>query len=225
MIGECLKTIKGISTKGEKMKEETSRIKGGKAKTTGGKRRTGGIRRSAETKTKERQRRIKGVGRTIREFVKIRDGRRMIEEGSGSMTTRDRANRRNTINTKRGNTTLVLMTLSLRRAGSTRTRRTTSEGNSGGSSERMVTKTANTSPNKNILQTIVWARSPRNSCLCVRRDSVESRRAVRARQVAAIPAITLRNRSSTATNTPMTVKPTIKNSTRAAAREPAITDL
>lgn len=151
----------------------------------------------------------------------------MIDECSGTTTTRDRVNRRNTTNTKKPSTTLVLTALSLPRAGPTKTRKTTSGGSSGEPSGRMVTRAASTSPpNKNTLQTIAWARSPRNSCLFVRRGSVGSRRVVRVRQVAAIPAITLRNRRSTAaTNTPMTVKPTIKNSTRAAAREPAITDL
>jgi hypothetical protein len=164
----------------------------------------------------------------MRDLAKTRDGRRTtagsgrIDGGSATTTTRGRASRRNTKNTRRGSTTLVPMTLSLPRAGPTRTRRTTSAGSSGG---RMVTRTANTSPNRNTLQTIAWARSPRNSCLCVRRGSVGRRRAVRILQVAAIPATTSRNRSSSVTNTPLTVKPTIKNSTRAAAREPAITDL
>lgn len=184
----------------------------------------------AETKTKEGSRMTKGVERTMKGLAKTRDGIRTIAGsgtiggGSGTTTTRDRANRRNTTNTRKGSTSLVGMSLRLGRAGPTRSRRSTSGGSSGGSSGRMVTRTANTSPNRNTLQTIVWGRSPRSSCLCVRRGSVGSR-AVRARRAAAIPAITSRNRSSSVTNTPMTVKPTIKNSTRAAAREPAITDL
>lgn len=115
-----------------------------------------------------------------------------------------------------------------------RIKKTTSEDNkgdySGAKIERksaksgiMVTKTANTKPaNKNTAM-ITVLRKLRNLYLFVRK-AIEKNKPARVHLVAAIPAITSRNKSSIGANTPMIAKPITKNSTRAAAHE-AITDL
>jgi hypothetical protein len=204
-------------------------------------------RMTAEIKIKDEGKMIKGEAkmtknesRMIKDEVKMKEGRKttagsgMRDEGRGTTTTRDKANKRNTTNIKKESTILGLTTLKLvLRTGPTKTKRTTREDNSEEYSgrieikaarrETMVTKTANTSPpNKNTALIIVWARSLRNLCLFVKK--AEKSKLVRVPQVAAIPAITLRNKSSIEANTPMIASLTIKNSTRAAAHE-AITDL
>jgi hypothetical protein len=88
----------------------------------------------------------------------------------------------------------------------------------------MVTKTANTKPaNKNTAMIIEERRKLRNLYLFGRK-AIEKNKPARVHLVAAIPAITSRNKSSIGANTPMIAKPITKNSTRAAAHE-AITDL
>lgn len=192
-----------------------------------------------ETKIKDEEKTIKEGSRMTKDEEKIKEGRRktggsgMTDEDRDSMSTRDKANKRNTTNIRKESTILVVTTQKYHlRTEATKTRRTTREDNSEDysgriaikavRSERMVTRTANTSRRNRNTLIIVLVRSLTNLCLFVKKGAKS--KLVRVPQVAAIPVITLRNKSSIEPNTPTIANPTIKNSTRAAAHE-AITDL
>jgi hypothetical protein len=180
------------------------------------------------------------TGDSLRTIVdkKTIGGTRTIAEATDITTTRERANKRNTINIKKENMNLdhTILKIPQSRDHSKMikiTREDNKEESSGVRIERRAarigrgiraTRTENTKhQNKNTVVIIEVKKRMRSLCLYDKK-AIEKNKPVRAHLVAAIPAIISRNKSSIEANIPMIVKPITKNSTQAAAHE-VIADL
>lgn len=169
------------------------------------------------------------------EMQKMSAGIKMSGEPRDIMNIREIANKRNTINIKKGNMSRVLTKLkALQSTDHSKIKKITREDNKEDLSvvrtEKKVvrseisTKMENIKhPNKNTAVIIEATKNLRNLCLFDKK-AIEKNQIAPVHLLAAIPTITSRNKSSIGVNTHMIAKPITKNSTRAAAHE-AITDL